>query len=272
MKIILHHCVLAAGLVLNPFSISTPGADGAAPSTSARAPMPGSEKMRGINLDVIGGAFEPKPGVRRPATVGHLAEFIREQFPGVNIVLSPGTSDIKVDELRLRSVDTMDFLQALSVATDGRVQVGKLGTDSYSLRSRPAPEPVIEVFNLSAYFGHTPPETREGKLGAPKILPESQTTEEQLRAYTNWQNRLRQFSAEEDKLLNEALRLIVETVEFAIQSEADRKIDFRFHKEANLLVVRGTAKAIEAARKVVDALNERPDTRPAPVRRELLDE
>jgi hypothetical protein len=108
MKIILHHCILAAGLVLNPFSISTLGADGTAPSTSASAPTVVPE--RGINLDVIGGAFEPKPGVKVPATVGNLAEFIREQLPGVNIVLSPGTSDIRIDELRLRSVGIMDFL------------------------------------------------------------------------------------------------------------------------------------------------------------------
>jgi hypothetical protein len=243
MKINLTACVAAAALL--SISITQSGWGAEQPERQFEASFSTAPDGRGfLHLDIIAGRFEPKPGVYTPATVGSLVEFIREHGPDANIVLSPGTADIKVENLRVRSVSLEDFFQALAVATDQNVQWRRMG-EHYALMSRRAPEPGVEVFNLGAYLSRSRlPNLSTG----PK--PERRT---------------------DAQLLERVGDLIMETVSFASRNEADRSIELRFHEEARLLVVKGTPKALEVARKVVAALNNEPE-KPQPFRRELLDD
>jgi hypothetical protein len=276
--------LLAAGLALGIASNPVNGADNLEKSSSSSPAARTLHPHEVFNLDIIGGVFEPKPGVRQKASIGHLVEFIREIMPGLNIILSPGTSEIMIQELRLRSVGVREFLQSLMVATDGRVQWRQLdsapyGTPAYSLMSRPAREQAteIEVFNLSPYINRVlgagiPPRSspvgaRGGQADSKQPGARQSVTDDQLQTYSAWRAAGSKPDQDElDKLLDQILSITHETVTFANDSELDRRMDWRFHKEARLLVVRGTPKAIEVVRKVVNALNEKETS----VRRDLL--
>ena len=231
--------LLAAGLGLSSLPLSSPGADRrekpAAPADELNASLKASATQTPdgprFDLDIAGGKFEPQAGVKKPATIGNLVDFLRTNLKGVNFVLSPGTANLTVQELRLRSAGIDEFLLALNVATDNNLQSRNTGNQLYSLMSRGAPEQKLEVFNLSPYINHA--------LDS-KPRPESNADRE----------------ADLRRVLDRVLQIVEETVGFANDKEADRMMTMRFHRDAKLLVVRGAPKAIEAVRKVVTALNE----------------
>lgn len=222
---------------------STPGAETAKPT----APPPATETSvvsapdgrRIFHLDIIDGRFEPQPGVKKPANLGNLMDFVRANLPGVNIVLSPGTAEIMVQDLRLRSAEFGDLLQALTVATGNNV-AWRQDAQVYSLISRASGERRVEVFNLTHYI--------DARASAAK--PANQ---EEL-----------------NRIVQGVYEMIHDSVAFANDRGPDQKVDLRFHPEARLLVVRGSPKAVEVVRKVVAALNEPYQNKPA-VRPDLID-
>lgn len=205
----------------------------AADSTTTPAPR--------FDLEIAAGLLPRSPGERVPATLRALTDYIRGRVPEVNFVLSPGTDELEIEDLRLRNVTLDEFLQALTVVTDGRVQwrpLGKGGT-GYSLISAAGPskrEREVEVFNLTAYFLNT--------IGPKSAIKEN-----------DYQHQL-------DSTTKSLLAVIEDTVAFAMADEqaskADLRVDFRFHSGANLLVAVGTPRALSIVRKVAAAVDSKP--------------
>ena len=56
------------------------------------------------------------------ATIENLAKYLRATNPDLNIVLSPGTAEETISELKLRSSDMRAICEAVSVATESKVR------------------------------------------------------------------------------------------------------------------------------------------------------
>jgi hypothetical protein len=167
------------------------------------------------------------------ATLRNLVEVLRELHPDANLVLSPGTEKIRIDNLKLRASSLENELSALRVASGSKFQWTPTGgTENerplYVLgsgASLPGAQRKAEVFNLSPY--------------------------------------LQQFGEQDKdevaKGIAQIEKLIFETLNAVSPDQVDNSPSFQFHPGANLLVVIGAPDALEVARKVVVALQGQAD-------------
>ncbi len=186
---------------------------------------------------------EPPPGYSAKkfdlnitqSSVQNLAELLRKQEPGLNVVLGPGVGEFVIRDLKLHNADLNTLLRALEVATDGAIR-GNLGParrgggfgDAGSatlmlMRGGPSNNRQVEVFNLTGYL------RRGGNAG----------------------------EAEVQKRVDDLQAIIVETIRGmreGVMPKASEPPRFVFHPGANLFIVIGSADDIDVARKVVTAL------------------
>jgi hypothetical protein len=205
------------------------------PSPNAAPPAP-AKTLEGtcFDLDIVNGVFEKKPGQRVVATVENLASWLREKLPGKNLVLSPTAGEISIANLHLRAASLEDFLQALTIAADGRLQWRPLGNSgqSYALMGSLHPsayESTVEVFNLSTYLSWAVPAGPDEKEHVMRI-------EAAL--------------ADVEKIIKETIKLLNATT-----GREELPYVVKFHPGANLLVVVGSPNQLAVVRKVVMALN-----------------
>lgn len=211
----------------------------ASPPVVAKAPS-----TPNLDLDIVDGGFEDKPGNRVPATIANLAGWLREKAPGINLVLSPTAGEMTVNNLRLRSASVADFLQALNIATDGQVQGRPLGASerAYALMGRPhdsPPDRTVEVFNLSPYLRTIPMPAPAPNTSAP---PAAEEKDRERRIFEAVEN----------------VSCIIKETSLNLERETGKKeepLSIKFHPGANLLVVIGTPHQMAVAQKVVTALN-----------------
>ena len=176
-----------------------------------------------------------------PATIGNLTKYLRAANPNLNIVLSPGAAEVKINDLKLRSGDMKALTEAVGIATDGTVRGSSLsGKDNWTfmVQRRPNQEQAIEVFNLSGYIQTL--NTPDDKVIAQKL----------------------------DELENLILRTLMRLGQRQKgEYSSVQDPEFKFHPGTGLLIVMGPPDAIEVTRKIVNALPGQP--RPG-VREDLL--
>src|SRR5262249_39936543 len=128
-------------------------------------------------------------GTKMPATMGRVLDAVRDLYPKANIVASPEVADMMLVDLKLRSTDIEETLEALRVATGDRFiwqrsgdQPGSIDpTTGIPVPARPAKESSlymlmanaqalpakarreVEVFNLSGYINKTYGTEQAGK-------------------------------------------------------------------------------------------------------------
>jgi len=167
-----------------------------------------------------------------PATIENLAKYLRAANPDLNIVLSPGAPEVKINDLKLRSSDMRALTEAVGIATDGTVRGSPLsGKDNWTfmVQRRPNQEQTVEVFNLSGY--------------------------------------IQTLNTSDDKIIRDKLDelngLIHQTlVELTVRQKGQYKYSedpgFKFHAGSNLFIVMCSPDAIDVARKIVNALPGQP--------------
>lgn len=177
-----------------------------------------------------------------PATIDNLAKYLRAADTNLNLVLSPEAANVTIQNLKLRSADMAELVQAVMYATGGTVRGSSFSNSRHNwmLTARPEHknERMVEVFNLNGFIGHL------GKSG-----DSAKAVDEQL---------------------NDIQQIILETLVRLKQGNLTKEEnpDFRFHRGTGLFIVIGTPTAIDVTRKVVNALPGQPPPGP---RQELLD-
>jgi hypothetical protein len=252
MKPILHPCVVAS-LVLAPLlltcsavgqntspanpqgtTVNRPAQTSATTPDQAVAASGEARTRRVFDIDIAGGQLSmawlrtnanPEAIWSRAATVdatvGNLAKYICAGNPELNIVVTPGAADLRIPDMKLRSVDLSALSVALAHATEGVVRGTMFGGSNnwtFATQSRPSNR-VVEVFNLSGHVGTL----------------EKEAVRERL---------------------EEIKSLIFHTLEFVKRSDLSSEDlpDFTYHEGTSLLIVIGNPSAIEVSRKVVNAL------------------
>ena len=187
------------------------------------APLKGHADMNAIMaaFNVPTDANGSFPSV--PATIGNLAKYLRLWNTNLNLIISPGATDVKISDLKLHTGDMNALLSALYVATDGNVSCRALtGKDIWGIKDEPAANVshrTVEVFNLSGYIN---------------TLGKSDETFIHQR-------------------LEEIERLTNETIEGLYEGRLQHP-GFRFHPGTSLLIVTGDVDAINVTRKIINAL------------------
>jgi hypothetical protein len=207
---------------LNSFSQIAP------PPPGPRPVMPPGENQKTFDLVIRDGTR--MNGAQYPATIENLVEHLRQDYPDVNFVLTPGARSMVVENLELHSVDVSDFMKALEFATDGAVRGNRVSDNTWALLARnktaePAPDRQVEVFNLTGYLHNLGKTDDQGA----------------------------------DEALHSIAKLVADVVEVTMRDlhEDPAKVDhpsFQVHPGANLLIVVGSPRAIDITRKVVSAL------------------
>lgn len=185
-----------------------------------------------------------------PATIENLAKFLRAADTNLNLVLSPRSAEVTVQNLKLRSIDIGGFIRAIGYATDGQVTgrpfgpAGEAGRDWTIVAGREQrTERSVEVFNISGFMDY-------------------------LRSSSEKDKSAKDESAR--KQLEEVMEVIIETIR-AMKGDSfsqEDSPDFRFHQGTDLLVIIGKPDSIEVARKVISALPGQPRLK---LREDLLD-
>jgi hypothetical protein len=173
-----------------------------------------------------------------PATMENISRYLRATDPHLNIILSPGTGDVQIFNLKLKTTILSSIPDAIDVASGdtirgsggnrGRAFFGpngpqQISESSITFTSRDSEShPVVEVFNLSGYIQ---------SLG--KVDDDAVTRE-----------------------LDELRVLIMNTLKdmHIYKSGADMP-SFKFHPGTKLLIVIGKPEAIDVTRKIVNALS-----------------
>jgi hypothetical protein len=231
-------------------------------------------KSVGYDLEVEDNALD-RQGKRVPATLANVVEALRDRYPHANIVLSPGLANLTVSDLKLRSSNLGEELEAVRVAcamqfelqgprpkepsidpatgvpvaapgidpTTG-IPVGAAGSANEGLfvlrRSGPPPqiERVVEAFNIGPYL-------------------------DWLAASMEGENAADRREAARDKSVKQIAEIIDETIStFMPPPNPGGPPTLQFHPGANLLVVVGSRDSVEVARKIVNALPGMPATQP----------
>jgi hypothetical protein len=161
-----------------------------------------------------------------PATIGNLTKFLRAVDTNLNIVLSPGTAEQTISDLKLRSGDMKALVEAVGIATGNKVRGSQLnGKDNWTFmtQQKQSSGRTVEVFNLSGYIQTL--STNDIDLITRK--------------------------------LDELQLLIRETLQSSGYTSAGDTV-FRYHPGTHLMIVTGSPDAIDITRKIVNALSSQP--------------
>ena len=163
-----------------------------------------------------------------PATIENLAKYLKVENPDLNIVLSPGTAEHSINDLKLRSGDMKAITEAVTIATDSKIRGSQLsGKDNWTfmVQRPPNQQQQVEVFNLTGYIE---------VLNTPN------------------ENVIAQKLDEVEQIIIQTLRNLEQRQNG--ESGSSQSPEFRFHAGTSLLIVMGTPQAIDVSRKIVNAL------------------
>ena len=178
-----------------------------------------------------------KGGSGVQAYVDQVVGVLKDLHPGLNIVVPPVLSKVKVGDLKyiqpagLEETQIIDVLEAIRAASDDKFEWSKAGgkTSPFVFTANPAmvaamPRRTMEVFNMSGYI-------------------------EQLG--TQDRAKIRAALDEVYQIIDISTR---DMVGGDYEQESQIYHSYRFHESAKLLVVNGVPEFVEVARKVVNAL------------------
>jgi hypothetical protein len=178
------------------------------------------------------------PGTKTvPATMENISRYLRATDPRLSVVLSPGTGESVISDLKLKTTAFRSISEAIRVASGNTISGndrlgagegfggfggagGYIGRAVTFTSSSPRSKSFVEVFNLSGYIQTL------GKVDDHDIMGKI----EQLKD------------------------LILTTLQDLSKSSADRP-DFKFHSGTKLFIVIGKPEAIEVTRKIINALS-----------------
>lgn len=206
--------------------------------------------------------------VKIEPTLGHVVDTLRERYAEANIAISPGLSELRVGDLKLRARNLPEELEAIRVASGSQFEW--LGPGS----AGPNMGPLGAVDPTTGLPKAAPSESSAGLfvLREPTPTPENQRIVEafNLSGYVQWlmhnsgpkEAKEDRGRAEDARMraaeggVQEIEKIVAETIEMLKRSHpANVEIpSFRFHHGANLLVVVGTSQEVDVVRKVVTGL------------------
>jgi len=233
-------CLVCAGLAgeATPHSSGTQVKKDAYPHLSA------------YDLEIANGELVTG-GKKQPATMGRIVNVLRELYPDSNIALAPELAQMQVGDLKLRSAQLPETLEALRVASgDGFVWQRGLTPQAIDPRTG---LPVSSDPGSSSLYILTPNDD-----------PAVTARKRQVEVF-NLTGYLERSRKDPDKEISETLEQIQTIVRDTLLEVKGGTIgpgdpSFRFHRGANLLIVIGSPYTLEVARRVVNAL---PGVQPA---------
>jgi len=248
MRALIFAADVAAALVLIGAVAS---AQDAATTPKSEHNQQGEDTLKTLDIVINNGHFTNDSGRDTEATIGNIVEYARQKYgmnivlsPGVagfekyrmNIVLSPGVAGVVVKDVTVRDADIESFFQALTVATEMRINARQMSHGLWAVMGRSSSPRRVEVFNVSGYLQH-----QVGPRGTGGKAVEAS--------------------------LDEVKQIIVQTLSDLKQGQLspEEQPSFQFHSGANMFIVIGTDQALDVAGKVVNALpgqrlTPRPDT------------
>jgi hypothetical protein len=181
------------------------------------------------------------PGTKAvPATMENISRFLRATDPHLSVILSPGTENVEISNLKIRTAMLPQLSDAINIASgntvsgnggmrggrgffgpNGRQQIADT-TITFTSRNS-ASRPTVEVFNLSGYIQSL------GKVDDKVIQQKLDEVQDMI------------MSTLKD------MRIWNRTMEDAP--------NFKYHSGTKLLIVIGKPEAIEVARKIINALS-----------------
>ena len=251
---------LAALLALALPSVHAAGQTGGEATTLSAGNHPAA-------LIIAHGDITLPDGSHKPATLGNVAEVIRNHLPTANLIMI-GTADVVFDNLTLHwNADQLDqlgaLLRALAVASGNQFTVALQDSGfTYVLAS---PESAhqetprhVAVFNLAALRTQRLDLEQERHAAEDQIAelsqkygdkhPELMAAHDRLKRLDE---QLNQENNEFSARLNEIEQLVHETLhDLAIKETPS----FRFHPSASLLIVIGSDEVIAVVQKIVTAM------------------
>jgi hypothetical protein len=248
--------VLALTVTLAPSGFGLSADEPAtAPASTAqnRHPSPASGPYA---LEIVEGTIVHK-GAKLPATLGQVVDALRELYPNVNIVASPEVTDLMVADLKLRSTEIEETLEAVRIASGERfiwrnndAQPGAI--DPTTGLPLPVPQPPKEA---ALYLITANP-------NALPVKPKREVEVFNLSGYIAYSTAHANKMANDDGAINQSLMMVQDivrqTLDRVYQQEGATKLDYQFHSGASLLIVIGPRDEIEVARKVIEALPGQP--------------
>lgn len=250
-----------------------------APASATPNSEPSSRTGRNEPLVIVGGVFPGKKGDRTPATVRNLIDVINDRYRDANITVV-GVEDVVVENLTLqwrRGRATLEnseplppllgILEALSQASGRKFMVQHFSPTDFVLSPLAHPETsrqTTEVFNIATILG-----VGRNKAAFDEHLRLAETEMTVLRRrYGDKHPRILEASERIDVLkaqyppasvgLQKAENVIQQIKDVVVRSKGGEVPKFEYHPGANLLVVIGTADAIDFTRKVIAALEKNP--------------
>ena len=191
-------------------------------------------------LEVTAEGFLIHDGKETSPTLGHAIDILRQQHPELTFALSPGLSEVRLSELKLRADDVDQTLEALRLACGNRFV---FAAPSHM------PDKPDSMRTLYLLQGDEP-RNRRRTVEAFNLGPWIASAASQK---------------EKEKRLDQLTELINLTMEKLKQSPLDpaERPETMFHMDANIIVVIGSPDAIEVVGKLVRALSPGPFIDPA---------
>jgi len=200
-------------------------AEGPQPSPDPFQSKPDALAISGVDNKVADISFGGNP-------VSQIVEVLAEKFPDVNFVVNDSAKNILVT-LRLHSVTLDNIMEALSIATDGKVRCQRVDQNMVSVMGRPIKNepPALRVYNLSRFLQD-------------KNDKEADAALEELEA---------------------VMRLSWQMVQAADPEASNSSFpDLSIHRKTKLLLAVGHERQLEMVTQVVQALESQGGARPGP--------
>lgn len=210
--------------------------------TPAAAPVAKPTGSEPQTLQIVGGELILPQG-KVTATLPNVVDALRDQYPGANIVLSPGLAKLRVGDLKLRAGRLLDELEAVRIASGEKFEVQPpngptqidpntglamgVSTGLFVLReAKPTAQsqPVVAAFNIGPYIDWLRQEHPDQPKG----------------------------SAIDSGIAN-VKSIISQTLE-SFSGGGETPPSFQYHSGANLLIIIGNAESVEIARKIINVL------------------
>jgi len=232
MRALIFAADVAAALVLIGAVAS---AQDAATTPKSEHNQQGEDTLKTLDIVISNGHFTNDSRRDTEATIGNIVEYARQKSH-MDIVLSPGVAGVVVKDVTVRDADIESFFQALTVATEMRINARQMSHGLWAVMGRSSSPRRVEVFNVSGYLQH-----QVGPRGTGGKAVEAS--------------------------LDEVKQIIVQTLSDLKQGQLspEEQPSFQFHSGANMFIVIGTDQALDVAGKVGNALpgqglTPRPDT------------
>jgi hypothetical protein len=242
MKILIKQNIILATLLLFPGAVVLADPPPAAPKEWTIAIENGRFRS---------GDFVPQG--HEEATLGNAVAVLRRAYPSANIVLEPGLEKILIGDVVVHGSEPDLDLEAFSVASGRQFFV-----ESHS-------SPYSSPGNVPTPYMPMPPAVGGGgkhevllvvKKSQPPPAPKPEIKVEAFNLSSFIANKTSSMKEEErQKIIDLQLDRLESTIARILHGIGETSLpEFYFYREADLLVVTGSDKAVEVARKIISSL------------------